>query len=169
MLLLLLQITIASSQTDGVVLNGPYCLMPYQYNFPCTSVSQCGHGMCSVNANNVTEYFCSCERGYRSVDGNVCSKKLQEKGLAVFISFLVGILGADWFFLSKGNRDYILIGFIKLYVTLANLFVLPHAATDYEYTMRTCLFAGFVWWLVDWIRIVSGSFSSGDGFPLADC
>jgi TM2 domain-containing membrane protein YozV len=63
---------------------------------------------------------------------------------AFLISFLVGGIGVDWFYLSNGHAGYIVAGVFKLLT-----------------------FGGIgIWWLVDWIRILTDSFPDGDGVEL---
>ena len=72
--------------------------------------------------------------------------KGKSKLAAFLISFLVGGLGVDWFYLSDGVAGYIVAGVFKIIT-----------------------FGGMgIWWLVDWIRILTDSFPDGNGLPLND-
>ena len=104
------------------------------------------------------------------------------------ISFTVGATGADWFYLAKGNVGYIIAGIIKLIIFLL-IIALP--CGFYWYLFCHCLgnerkrefdiyFAKriitviliiilvlvAIWWLVDWIRILTESFKDGNNVSL---
>jgi hypothetical protein len=161
--------------------------MPYQYDFPCQSASECGQGTCSINADNVTEFFCTCDQSYRSVGDDVCSLDLQNDQTAILLSTLLGFSGADWFYLSKGDTLYVCVGLLKLGLVIFNILVFPmgyfvqepetlggEEVVDRYIIIKlgfwlTTLLIGFVWWLTDWIRIIAGSFTSSDGNPLVTC
>ena len=72
------------------------------------------------------------------------SYEAKSKLVAFILSFLLGGLGVDWFYLSCGDAGYILAGTFKLIT-----------------------FGGFgIWWLVDWIRVLTDSFGDGMGREL---
>jgi len=73
------------------------------------------------------------------------NERVQYSKLAAFlVSFFVGVLGADWFYLSAGSAAYIVAGIFKLITA-----------------------GGFgVWWLVDWIRVLADTFPDGNGISL---
>lgn len=78
--------------------------------------------------------------------GGVCNYK-QKSGLVAFLlSFFIGCLGADWFYLyvPGGPGGYIAGGFFKL-ITLGGL---------------------GIWALIDWIRVAAGAFSDSYGVAL---
>jgi len=75
-----------------------------------------------------------------------CNYRATKKLSAFLISFLVGGLGADWFYLSGGSAGYIIAGLFKLF---------------------TCGGMG-IWYLVDWIRVLANTFPDGSGAPLYD-
>ena len=68
----------------------------------------------------------------------------KSKLVAFLLSFFIGAYGADWFYLSAGNSDYICLGVLKLF------------------TCGGC----YVWWLVDWIRVLTDTFLDGQGRAL---
>ena len=73
-----------------------------------------------------------------------CSYRAKSKLVVFLVSFLAGSLGVDWFYLSLGDTGYIIAGIFKLIT-----------------------FGGFgIWWLVDWIRILTDSFYDGNGMAL---
>ena len=55
-----------------------------------------------------------------------------------------GIVGADWFYLSRGDDFYIVMGAIKA-GTLGGL---------------------GIWATVDWVRVLTDNFKDGNGAPL---
>ena len=107
---------------------------------PCVSIYDpvCNHGMCRNRQ-------CVCDKGWITwKDGQTCSYEQKTKLEAFLVSFLVGVLGVDWFVLAKGKAGYIVAGVFKLLT-----------------------FGGLgVWWLVDWIRVLADSFHDGNGAPL---
>jgi hypothetical protein len=112
---------------------------------PCSTNLSCIHGVCD---RNQTVPYCICDRGWVIPrDGTTACTYQQKSKLAAFLlSFLVGGLGADWFYLSVGNGGYIAAGVFKL-LTLGGL---------------------GIWWLVDWIRILTNSFLDGQGIALLE-
>ena len=92
----------------------------------------------------------------------------------------MGQFGVDWFFLSSGDLTFVLIGFLKLFF----IGILPFSficcwlwgllffvykkndAADFCGDMApvvllpmvvVILVSGLGWWMMDWIRIASGS------------
>lgn len=110
----------------------------------CNYDYDCGlNGLCKSIKND--SKICICNSGYISKD-SICDYKKTDKLLVFLLSFFVGSLGVDWFILAKNNAGYIVAGVFKL---------------------LTC--GGFgIWWLVDWIRILTNSFNDGNGYPLLD-
>eukprot|EP00092_Neocalanus_flemingeri_P039788 GFUD01043331.1.p1 GENE.GFUD01043331.1~~GFUD01043331.1.p1 ORF type:complete len:158 (-),score=26.49 GFUD01043331.1:116-589(-) len=73
-----------------------------------------------------------------------CNYEAKRKLVTFLISFLLGGIGADWFYLSSGDAGYIVAGIFKL---------------------LTC--GGFgIWYVVDWIRVLVGTFGDGNGMEL---
>jgi TM2 domain-containing membrane protein YozV len=107
----------------------------------CTTDSDCNNGKCDAT----TTKQCQCEKGYVTFKNVTCSYKQKEKLTAFLLSFLVGGLGADWFYLASGNAGYIVAGVFKL-LTAGGL---------------------GVWFLVDWIRVLCDSFNDGNGVALS--
>jgi hypothetical protein len=102
------------------------------------------------------EHICVCDDGYTSWNGICDYKRLpQVYSLLVFVSLLIkfnafmasffgGYVGADWFYLFNGgtNGGYGVAGVFKLLTG-----------------------GGFsIWWLVDWIRVLTMSFPDGNIF-----
>ncbi len=111
----------------------------------CSNDFDCKNGIC-YKLNNTS--ICQCNRGWKySKNGlNICDYEQKSKLGAFLLSFFVGGLGADWYYLSVGNGGYIAAGVFK-FLTLGGV---------------------GVWWLVDWIRILTNSFKDGQGYPLLE-
>ena len=116
-----------------------------QSNF-CETNADCVHGIC--NRNSSSPGLCICDRGWvLARDGSgPCTYQQKSKLAAFLLSLFVGGLGADWFYLSVGNGGYIAAGVFKL-LTLGGI---------------------GIWWLVDWIRILTNSFLDGQGVSLLE-
>ncbi|CAF3323113.1 unnamed protein product [Rotaria socialis] len=112
---------------------------------PCTKNSDCVQGICDTNR---TIPVCSCNQGWTFPrDGSDrCTYQQKSKLAAFLLSFFAGGLGADWFYLSVGNGGYIAAGVFKL-LTLGGI---------------------GIWWLVDWIRILTNAFLDGQGVALLE-
>merc|ERR1711874_259670 len=113
----------------------------------CQTDSECGNGYCrevSKTLNAKPEKTCVCIKPYIDTEDHKCSYPAKSKLVAFLLSFFLGGLGVDWFYLSAGNGGYIVGGIFKL-ITGGGL---------------------GLWWLVDWIRILAGSFNDGDGMKL---
>jgi TM2 domain-containing membrane protein YozV len=112
---------------------------------PCVTNTDCNQGICDHNRTIAT---CVCNRGWTlALDGsNQCTYQQKSKLAAFLLSFFAGALGADWFYLSVGNGGYIAAGVFKL-LTLGGI---------------------GIWWLVDWIRILTNSFLDGQGVGLLE-
>ena len=111
----------------------------------CQTNLDCIHGICDRNSTNS---ICICDRGWLLPrdDSHICIYQQKSKLAAFLLSFFIGGFGADWFYLSVGNGGYIAAGVFKL-LTLGGL---------------------GIWWLVDWIRILTNSFLDGQGFSLLE-
>ena len=102
----------------------------------------CHHGNCVPYGDPNCE--CDCDICYDDHDGSYCSYKQRSLIITFCVSFFGGCFGADWFYLARGNSGYIVAGVFKL-----------------------CTLGGFgVWWLVDWIRVLAGTFPDGSGVSL---
>lgn len=99
----------------------------------------CNHGVVVYN-DDTASYSCKCDECYINYDGNHCSYKKKSQLITFLLSFLIGEFGADWFYLARGNAGYIIAGVFKL-LTVG------------------CV---GIWWFVDWIRVLNGTFSDGN-------
>lgn len=135
----------------------------------CISDRDCRmHGWCNDGE-------CQCEKGWITWQySGQCSYKQSSKMLAVILSFLVGIVGIDWFVLSRRDSLYVLCGILKLLVFTGCCVWSPLAARSKSKnatTAASCLsvsltLISFIWWLVDWIRILFNTFPDGNGAAL---
>merc|ERR1719431_778631 len=97
--------------------------------------------------------------------------------LATFLlSFFLGGFGADWFYLSRGVFSYIMVGIVKLLLIKFKCCCCSISFTSGEgYEISCCdscccgrlvSFGIFIWWVVDWIRILTDNFPDGNGTEL---
>ena len=109
----------------------------------CNRSSDCGdHATCEQDGPNY--YICKCASGWVDRDGGLCNYQQKEKLTAFLVSFFVGELAVDWFYLASGNCCYNCAGATKL---------------------LTCGWF-LIGWLIDWIRILADAFPDGNGVPL---
>ena len=96
---------------------------------------------------------------------------------AFIISFLLGGFGGDWFYLSRGDLTYIVVGIVKLVlIGQAGLccctftFDCCNCKEGIEKCFGPCSclvsLAVFIWWAADWIRILTNNFPDGNGLEL---
>lgn len=84
------------------------CYLTAQVN-GCSDDSDCNFGTCQ----NGTE--CECTAGYITFSkGGACDYEQKDKTTAFCLSFFLGGLGADWFYLARGNGGFITAGVFKL-------------------------------------------------------
>ena len=113
----------------------------------CQTNKDCGNGDCrevSLTLNTSPEPTCVCRKPYIDQGEHKCNYAAKSKLVAFLLSWFLGGLGVDWFYLSAGNGGYIVGGIFKL-ITGGGL---------------------GLWWLVDWIRILAGTFDDGNGMEL---
>ena len=110
----------------------------------------------------------------RKADNTEPSKS---KLVAFLLSFFVGGFGADWFYLSNGVFTYIMVGIIKLLlIGQAGLcccsvkfgFCSLQEGLEKICGPCSCLvgLGVFLWWVVDWVRILTNTFPDGNGMEL---
>jgi len=104
----------------------------------------------------------------------------KSKLVAFLLSFFLGYLGADWFYLSQGQAGYIVAGLIKLFFPLLSCCFAACCGFACAGASRTpevghCGAVGVtacngliitIWYGVDWIRILADSFYDGNGEEL---
>jgi hypothetical protein len=134
----------------------------------CMSDRDCRmHGWCK-------DGDCRCEKGWITWNSEQCSYKQSSKMMAFILSFLVGSAGVDWFVLSRRDTLYILCGILKLLISTGCCIWSPLAARSKSKnatTAASCLsvsltLIAFIWWLIDWIRILFNNFLDGNGASL---
>lgn len=112
----------------------------------CTKNDHCGKGTCIQSDNG--ENICKCDSNYITYK-TTCDYKIKSSLFTLLFSIFLGMLGADWFFLSRdccGNDNcYTCVGIIKL-ITAGGL---------------------GIWWVVDIIRIGLGVFADSNGIALS--
>ena len=65
-----------------------------------------------VQCNN---YTCECKDGYITYgNSGTCGYKQKEKLTAFLLSFLIGSLGADWFYLARDNGGSFLFRLLSI-------------------------------------------------------
>ena len=101
----------------------------------------------------------------------------RSKLVAFLLSFFLGGFGADWFYLSRGFEIFIIIGIVKfILISLAGF-------CFFSFDLKLCkcelgkiaflvpclwivrLFI-FLWWVVDWARVLTNTFADGSGMQL---
>ncbi len=112
----------------------------------CSEDFDCVRGRCVETSMNTSS--CLCERGWTLSQNEpyICTYQQKSKLAAFLLSFFLGGFGADWYYLSVGNSGYIAGGVFKM-LTLGGM---------------------GIWWLVDWIRILTNSFHDGQGVALLE-
>merc|ERR1719234_2078640 len=98
----------------------------------------------------------------------------REKLYALILSVVLGIFGADWFYLCVTSTTYIVVGVIKLVFCGIGGVLCGFAACTCDINFKNfkdlvALLAGlviFAWWIGDWVRILLDAFPDGMGRPL---
>lgn len=144
-------------------------LQPKVHLSTCITNRDCHkHGRCK-------DGNCICEKGWLTwCNSRQCSYKQTSKILAFILSCIFGFAGIDWFFLSHKDSLYILCGILKLLISTGCCIWSPLAARSKSKnatTAASCLsvslaLVAFIWWFVDWIRILFNSFPDGNGASL---
>ena len=101
----------------------------------------------------------------------------QKSKLADFLlSFFLGGFGADWFYLSRGVASYIIVGMVKMLLMISQVrcSYTTEEGTEHRLECECCGRCGrlvivcsiFIWWVVDWMRILDNNFPDGIGMKL---
>ena len=148
-------------------------ILPFVLSY-CVNDSECNNGYCQ-HLNTTNTSYCVCSKGYVN---RYCNYEQIDHRDAIMISFFVGYTGADWFYLSRGDPGYIVVGLIKLFMLLSlpicyrliNIFAGTRwnsIATIGIIMPMITIPTALLWWLVDWIRLINGcSFKDGNGYCL---
>lgn len=135
----------------------------------CEYDSDCNHGSCGTYTSrqfpNGTR-VCKCDHGWTIQNSAICDYHQKDKITAFCLSLFIGYFGADWFYLADGDALYNFLGCLKFIVgpvILALIFgpCSPKAASG---------IIGLWWiifWLVDWIRILTDDFKDGHGVDIS--
>lgn len=124
-----------------------------------------------INDNNGINYGDTIEIN------NNCTYKQRSKTTAVLISIYFGVFGVDWFYLSRGNIGYILIGIIKLSFACGCCSGWPLLTLGTRRLSGVMIMIGYItsilfslgsliWWVIDWGRILTNKFPDGNGIEL---
>lgn len=142
----------------------------------CINDSDCNHGYCIniTNHINTTISECQCINGYTNFNNEICDYKQKEQYIAYILSIYTGGFGADWFYLGDGDITYNSIGFLKMVLFLMLVCLVGVRICDYMSTnirnniyesdkwIITLITIWIIWWITDWIRILSGPCSFKD-------
>merc|ERR1712025_787896 len=102
---------------------------------------------------------------------NQFAYEAKSKLVAFLLSFFLGGLGIDWFYLSIGTAGYICAGIAKIIFVVITP-ICGKAMMSSGDGMAVCggcclcIMPGLVWCLADWIRILTGAFPDGNGMEL---
>lgn len=149
----------------------------------CVTSADCNKGVC-------TNLQCVCNKGYADQNGQACVYKQKDKLTAFLLSLFLGPFGADWFYLASGNGVYVFAGFMKLFTGLFFIIatVFGCCTLIFSAISRDSVFervgtiigvillvlmglfslTNFIWYFVDWIRILTDTFKDGNGYSLND-
>jgi hypothetical protein len=129
--------------------------------------------------------ICDCNKGYDNFNNGICNYKLKTQITAFLLSFFLGPVGAEWYYVGDCDPYYNAVGVAKCIIfVLAIIFIFSawcssdmkdiRLCDDENSCIRTCgdgiiinvssLILGmsfiaflfvFLWYISDWIRIVS--------------
>ena len=150
---------------------------------------------CNSSCKFCFNSFCYCDSEAKNF---TCHFKAKYVRTAMTFSIFLGYFGADWFYLSNGNIAYIIIGFIKLSISLLflvsfiylrfynNSFRLKRQVSSINETyelkndynenfsklFNLVFILGFIaltWFIVDIFRVPNNTFKDGNGVDLIKC
>ena len=151
----------------------------------------CGNGVCTAPTSSHPDYLvCKCDEGYTSIV-TPCDYVQKRQNTAFCLSIGLGGFGADWFYLANGSSLYVGIGVLKMLLFLTAVagfvtcivifFKTVWAQGSFHFSgwasvrhkriiglviSVVFLVAALTWWLVDWIRVLTGQFHDGNGHEL---
>lgn len=90
----------------------------------CLNDTDCGsNGKCPSSED--TTRYCKCDDGYLTTSqDDPCGYKQRSKYISMVLSGVVGFSGANWFYMSRGDTEYIGFGVIFLVVFMIALSLL---------------------------------------------
>lgn len=140
----------------------------------CKADEDCGNGKCTEEDKK-----CICDSGFLTYKEQPCSYKQLNLFNALLFSLLLGYVGADWFYLSRGSMCFIAIGFVKMYsLILCVLFLLIFLKSKQGASKSRCfrqifLFVGLItglliigWYAIDVFRIITNIALDGNNMPM---
>lgn len=76
-----------------------------------------------ISCSNITGICeCICDNGFITVNSDtLCNYEQLYNSVNILFSLLFGLLGTNWFYLARGNRLYMLIGFTKFMCSFIGL------------------------------------------------
>jgi TM2 domain-containing membrane protein YozV len=145
------------------------------FDFVCLNSTSCSsNGLCQNSTH------CQCSEGMSTLYDKSsnphsfqCNYNQKSRKIAFLLSFFLGPLSFDQFYL--GNN---FLGLVKLLLPSSliligiSLFVIGKAKKNYDcqFTGRVFEFIATVfiilWWLIDWILIISNSYSDLNSIPM---
>jgi hypothetical protein len=163
MLLLLAQLGVAAAAPVAAPTSSPpppVAALPRPASLAsCRALGYCNSGSCSLLPDQ--HVSCACSPPFVDSAAGLCSARGKSKTVAVLLSLFLGWSGADWFYLSGGNTEWILMGFLKLAT-----FAIPalwlasaiHSARNWTRTNEVDLhialgFASFIWWFLNLVAL----------------
>jgi TM2 domain-containing membrane protein YozV len=170
----------------NIILISSFCILTITqiaYSASCTTDSDCNNGRCS------SDKTCICTLGYVTYKNDTCNYKQKEKLTAFLLSFFIGSLGVDWFYLSNGNAGYIVAGCFKCFTGLflivgSCLMCCTLLCQRFDKDslkigglvctvligvfMVLCSLCNAIWTTVDWIRVLANAFKDGNGISLKE-
>ena len=111
-------------------------------------------------------------------DDSIDISEKKSKLVAFLLSFFLGGLGADWFYLSQGVFSYIMVGIIKMFlIGQAAVFCISFSKIgehccncQLDNFLGPCMWMMylwfFLWWMMDWFRVLTNDFPDGNGMGL---
>ena len=133
----------------------------------------CGNGVCvSVSPDHDhPSPTCICVTPYIHTERDNCAYKARSKLVAFLLSFFLGNLGVDWFYLSFGTASYVFGGIFKIILLLVlpifgKVLVASGEGVPAVAGCCVCILPATLWYFIDWIRILTNSFPDGNGMPL---
>ena len=138
---------------------------------------------CNGHGGYINSTVCTCDRGwttlkYSNDTAKACAHEQRSKTTAFVLSFILGSTGADWFYLSRNNLAYIMLGILKLIIgcgcctawPLRHFGSLSQSSDEGKVKLQyiaSCLsLTSIIWWMVDFIRILTNTFPDGRGAEL---
>ncbi len=137
---------------------------------------------CNKNERYINMTPCIYDHDWKKYENTMrtndnCLYKQRSKTTAVLISIYFGIFGVDWFYLSRGNSGYIVVGICKLLISCGCCSGWPLLTFGTRRLSAIMIMIGYMvsilfslmslgWWVIDWARILANKFPDGNGCEL---